>query len=67
MPVFTINIWFITINIFVVNWFQWHKKLQHLFRGALYNKCKYKKCAVPFRGCILNTSISSYQLMGQIS
>ncbi len=31
----------------VVNWTHWHQKMQHLFRAALYNKWKYKKCAVP--------------------
>ncbi len=38
MTVFIINILFIKTKVFVVNWFQWHKKLQNLFRGTLYNK-----------------------------
>jgi hypothetical protein len=38
---------FIKAKVFVVNWFQWHPKLQHLFRGALYNKRKCKKRALP--------------------
>ncbi len=50
MAVFIINILFIKTKVFVVNWFQWHQKLQHLFRGALFNKQKCKKCAVPLDG-----------------
>jgi hypothetical protein len=38
---------FIKTKVFVINWFQWHKKWQHLFRGALYNKWKCKKRATP--------------------
>jgi hypothetical protein len=29
-----------------MNWFQWHQKLQHLLRGALYNKRKCKKFSI---------------------
>ncbi len=47
MTVFIINMLFIKIKLFVVNWFQWHKKLQHLFRGALYNKPLCKKHGAP--------------------
>ncbi len=32
--VFIINMLFIKIKVFVVNWFQWHQNLQHLFIGA---------------------------------
>ncbi len=46
--VFIINIFVHQSKIFVVNWLQWHQKLQHLFRGDLYNKWKCKKHAVPF-------------------
>ncbi len=47
MVVSIIYILFIWMIIFVINWFHWHQKLQHLFRGALYNKWKCKKRAVP--------------------
>jgi hypothetical protein len=39
---------FIKTKVFVVNWFQWHKKIATPFRRALYNKQKCKKRTVPF-------------------
>ncbi len=35
-------------KVFVINWLKRHDKFQHLFCGALYNKWKCKRRAVPF-------------------
>ncbi len=47
MAVFITTIFAHLKKVFVVNWLQWHQKLQHLFRGALYNTWKCEKCTVP--------------------
>jgi hypothetical protein len=38
MAVFKRYFLFIKMKVFVVNWFQWHQKLQNLLKGALHNK-----------------------------
>ncbi len=46
------KIWYLfnETNILVVNWPEWHCKLQHLFCGALYKQWKIKKtcCSIPY-------------------
>jgi hypothetical protein len=42
MVVFIINILFIKIKVFVVNWFQWHQKLIHLLEATSVTDEKLK-------------------------
>jgi hypothetical protein len=60
---------FIKIKVFVLNWFQWHQKLQHLFIGAPIIDENAKKCSVPFsifvsqKTCINNTSCDNITII----